>query len=272
MSRRATLALARTPSVRPALSFPTGALGRALAIGALLFAVLGLAYAGARQTSVFGLETIKVKGASREVKRDVRAALAPLEGTSLVALDPGEVERTLAAVPVVKSAHVDRAFPHTLTIEVEPERPVAVYRSGSEAWLVAESGRVLATLKPTERPTLPRIRTTVERDPTVGASLVGDEARTALAVLAAVPRRLPGKVLYAQLDETGVTLVLAETNQEIRLGEPRDVEQKLAAAVAVLRALPPEELALVGYVDVSLPGRAVTGPFSQPSSESLDSD
>ena len=229
-------------------------------------------YAGARQTSVFGLETIEVKGAPREVKRDVRAALAPLEGTSLVALDPGEVERMLAAVPVVKSAHVDRAFPHTLTIGSSRNGRLPSIAPAPTAWLVAESGRVLATLEADRAPALPRIRTTVERDPTVGASLAGDEARPALAVLAAVPRRLPGQVLYAQIDETGVTLVLAETNQEIRLGEPRDVEQKLAAAVAVLRALPPRGAGARGVrrCEPARPRRH--GPFSQPSSESSELD
>jgi cell division protein FtsQ len=270
MPRRAALALARTPSVRPALSFPTGALGRALAISAAVFAGLGLAYAGARQTSVFALETVRITGGSHEVKQEVRAALAPLEGKSLVALDPADVERTLAAVPVVQSAHVDRAFPHTLTIEVRAERPLAVYRAGSEAWLVAASGRVLATMKPSERLNLPRIRTIVDHAPKPGETLAGGQAAIALAVLAAVPQRLPGKVLYAQVDATGVTLVLAGTNQEIRLGEARDFDEKLAAAVAVLRALPAEEAALVGYVDVSLLERAVTGPFSQPSSETLE--
>lgn len=245
-------------------------LGRALAISALVFASLGLAYAGARQTSVFALETVRITGAPHEVKREVRAALAPLQGTSLVALDPAEIERTLAAVPVVRSAHVDRAFPHTLTIEIQAEHPLAVYRVGSEAWLVAESGRVLVAMKPSERLRFPRIRTTVDRAPEPGTTLAGEEAAIALAVLAAVPRRLPGKVLYAQVDAAGVTLVLAGTRQEIRLGEARDFEEKLAAAAAVLRALPAEEAALVGYVDVSLPERAVTGPFSQPSSETLE--
>jgi hypothetical protein len=145
-----------------------------------------------------------------------------------------------------------------------------VYRAGNEAWLVAASGRVLATMKPSARLKLPRIRATVDRAPKVGEMLAGNQAAIALSVLDAVPARFPGKVLYAQVDASGVTLVLAGTDQEIRMGEARDFDAKLAAAMAVLRALPPEEAALVGYVDVSLPERAVTGPFSQPSSETLE--
>ena len=69
-----------------------------------------------------------------------------------------------------------------------------------------------------------------------------------------------------------MTLIMAGSEHEIRLGEPRELEAKIAAAVAVLKALPPDELRTVGYVDVSLPERAVTGPISQPSSETSDSE
>jgi cell division protein FtsQ len=205
------------------------------------------------------------------VKHEVRAALAAYEGQSLVAIDPADVERTLAAVPVVRSAHVDRAFPHTLKIQVQAERPLAVYHDGAKAWVVSRTGRVLAAIKPNEQPKLPRIKAEVTGVPKVGKTLSGTDALTALLALQAVPNRLNGKILYSQIDETGVTLVMAGSRLEIRLGEPRELKAKLAAAVAVLNALPADEAATVGYVDVSLPERAVTGPIAQPSSESLES-
>ena len=148
------------------------------------------------------------------------------------------MERTLAAVPVVRSAHVDRAFPNTLKIQVQAERPLAVYRDGAKAWVIARTGRVLAPIKPDEQPGLPRLKAEVESTPTVGKSLTGTDALTALLALQAVPNRLPGKVLYSQVDETGVTLVMAGSGLEIRLGEPRELEAKMAAAVAVSERAP----------------------------------
>ncbi len=271
MARRAALAVARTPSRRPALSLPTGAIVRAVAIALAVVAVLALAYIGARQTSVFAVQTIKITGARTDVRQEVRAALAQYKGLSLVAIDPADVERTLGAVPVVRSAHVDRAFPHTLKIEIQAERPLAVYHAGAKAWVISRTGRVLSPIKPDELLGLPRIKAEVKGTPKVGRTLGGADALTALLALQAVPQRLPGKVLYAQVDEAGVTLVLAGSRLEIRVGEPRDLEAKLAAAVAVLRALPSGERATVGYVDVSLPERAVTGVDPQLSSESLES-
>jgi cell division protein FtsQ len=272
MSRRAALAVARTPSRRAALSLPTGAVWRALAIALCVFAAIAVGYLAARQTSLFAVQTIKVSGTRRDVAREVRAALTPYEGMSLVAIDPEDVERTLAAVPVVRSAHVDRAFPHTLKVRIQAERPLAVYRSGTKSWVVSRTGRVLAAIKPNEQLELPRIKAEVKDEPKVGQTLGGTDALNALLALQAVPQRLPGKVLYAQVDAAGVTLILAGARLEIRIGEPRDLEAKLAAAVAVLRALPDDEVASVGYVDVSLPERAVTGPVAQPSSETLESD
>jgi cell division protein FtsQ len=270
MARRAALALVRTPQRRPALPRPLAASARAAVIAALAVACLVLLYVAARRSSVFALETVRVKGGRQEVRQEVRQALAPLAGTSLVALDPDEVEQMLERVPVVRSAHVDRAFPHTLRVQVQGERPLAVFRAGADAWLVAESGRVLSELKPTMRLELPRMHVTLARPPRVGENLAGSAAAVALATLASLPRGLPDRVLYAEVEAGGVTLVLARTRLEVRLGEPTELEAKLAAAVAVLRAIPAAESAAIGYVDVSVPERAVTGPKYQPSSETLD--
>ncbi len=88
-----------------------------------------------------------------------------------------------------------------------------------------------------------------------------------LAALAAVPRRFPGGIASAEGGPAGLVLTL-KTGLEVRLGEPDDADAKLAAAAAVIRALPPEELALLGYVDASVPARVVAGSDPKPSSES----
>ena len=64
--------------------------GRALLLG---FALLGagvLAYVGARETSVFALRSIEITGAPPRVAAHVRAALLPLEGRSMLALNKGK--------------------------------------------------------------------------------------------------------------------------------------------------------------------------------------
>jgi len=269
MARRAALALVRTPPLRPALSRSLLPGQRTVLLLLAVIGLVGLAYLGARQTSVFAFRTVEVEGASPAVAGEVREALRPLEGTSLVALDPGDVEDLLEGVAAVHAAHVDRAFPHGLAVEVEPERAVAVFRDGARAWLVAASGRVLETMGPSARPKLPRIRIDVTRVPTVGASLPGENADATLAVLAALPPRFPGRVLYATTSDEGLVLALSD-GPEIRLGEATMLARKLAAAAAVLRSLPEEERAPLGYLDASVLERVVAGVDPEPSSETSD--
>jgi hypothetical protein len=110
----------------------------------------------------------------------------------------------------------------------------------------------------------------VTRTPAVGGALPGEDVGDALAVLAALPARFPGRVLYATAEEDGLVLALAD-GPDIRLGEPTMLARKLAAAAAVLRSLPEEERLPLGYLDASVLERVVAGTDSQPSSEALDS-
>ncbi len=267
MARRAALALARTPSARTALGLPRT---RILAIAAAVVCATGLLYLGARESSVFALQKVEVDGATPAVAKQVRTALAPFRGESLVALDRGDVEATLRALPWVASVHVDRAFPHRLLVTVEPERPVAIYRDGGHAWLVARSGKVIAAVRPDELPRLARLRIELATAPAVGRTIAGGDAATALRLVSGFPRRFPGRILYARIDETGATLVMT-TGPELRLGDTTELAAKFAAARAIFASLSDTDLASADYVDVSLPERVVVGTNPQPVSEGLDS-
>jgi len=265
---RASLALVRSHAFRPSVG-PLASRRRLLGYALAGLAAAALLYFGARETSAFAFRSVELAGAEGPVAKDARKALRTFEGTSLVALDPDEVEALLRSVPTIRDATVDRAFPHTLSVRVEPERPLAVLEDGQRAWLVAETGRVIATLEPGARPRLPRLLAEVPRPPAVGGSLAGVGMTETLAALAAVPRRFPGGVASAEGGPSGLVLTLT-TGLEVRLGEPVDAKAKLAAAAAVIRALAPEELALYSYVDASVPARVVAGSDPKPSSESLE--
>ena len=105
---------------------------RSLAIG---FGMLALALGGyliARESSLFAIDRIEVRGGSPHIAGQVRQALASVAGRPLVGLDGSGVLRRVDGLPTVVSATYDRAFPHTLRITVVPERPAAVLRRGPE--------------------------------------------------------------------------------------------------------------------------------------------
>jgi cell division protein FtsQ len=233
--------------------------GRSLLTGFLILsAAVGL-YAAARTTSAFAVEQIAVEGASPEVAAEVRKALSPAVGESLLGIDLAALANRAESVPMVAGASFDRAFPHTLRIAVAPEVPVAVLRQGSSSWLAAAGGRVVAELDRGARPGLPRIWLKRGVDIRLGERVEGLLLRAvgAVAPLRAQPLPVPVASVVATREE--LTLVL-RTGLELRLGDGSDLPVKLEVA----RRIVPRLAGADGYLDLSVPERPVAG-------ETLDS-
>jgi cell division protein FtsQ len=255
VSRAAVLAL---PSRPTAFAFPLGRLlpsGRALLIGfAVVAAVVG-GYFAARETSMFAVQKIEVTGARPAVVQRVDAALRPLDGTSLLALDAAAIDQRLSSLRDVSLVSYDRAFPHTMRVVVSAERPVAVLRRGSQAWIVTERGRVLEQLDDPHESRLPRIWAADVPVPSAGELLPADEARRAALLLGGVlsaDRSFFGRVREARDVDGDLVLVLG-AGTEVRLGAADDLPLQLAVALHVLETVGPG----AQYVDVSVPERAV---------------
>jgi cell division septal protein FtsQ len=235
--------------------------GRSLLAGLVVLA-LGLGgYVAARTTSAFGVRDIEVRGAPSGVAADVRAALDPLLGRSLLDVRGSEVEQRVEAIPAVASASYDRAFPHALVVVVRPEHPIAVLRSGDRSWLLSARGRVLQQLVLGAKAGLPRLW--VPRGVEVGiGERVGDPALArALRVLVPLAADgLPARVKTVRTEDE-LTLVFA-SGLELRLGDETDLELKLAVARRLLPLLSPPP----DYLDVSVPERPVSPADPQLSS------
>jgi cell division protein FtsQ len=253
-------------SARPRLRLPPPAAllpSRRIALiaGAVVVA-LALAYLAARTTPLFAVRTVEVSGAPASVSEEVRVAAARFAGTSLVALDGADLIRRIESLSTVVSARYDRAFPHTLRIFVVPERPVAVIGHRGAAWVVSERGRVVSRADRRERRKYPHIVLEAARQVAPGESLRDPRALAPLGALAKIGEAFPVRVRAGRLNEGKLVLVLAAST-ELRLGEPVDLDLKLAAAARVLRALSREERAGLAYLDVSLPERPVAGENTQ---------
>jgi cell division protein FtsQ len=242
--------------------------GRSLLTAFALVVAAVAGYFVARDTSVFAVSSIDVRGAPPGVSQQVRRALRDDLGRSLLRLNMNDVQRRVAALPTVASAQFDRAFPHTLRITVVPERSVAVVRQGALSWLVSANGRVMAGVEHGARRRLPRIWITKD----VAALEVGGTVPTVLdGALAAVSPlgsiRFPARVTSARATDGELTLVL-RSGIEVRLGAAVDVPLKLAVVAKVL----PLVAADTRYVDVSVPERPVAGTVERPQSMSTAVD
>jgi cell division protein FtsQ len=230
---------------------------RWLLVGLGVLALAGGAYAVARESSAFAVDRIEVRGASPRVAGQVRHAVAPLRGRSLLSLDGRALVQQIAALPTVVTAGYDRAFPHTLRIDVVPEQPVAVVRQGAKAWLVSARGRVIRPIPPHGARPLTRIWIPKTTPVAIGGFLPTNHA-AAIARALALAARFPAHIAFAALRREGLVFRLRD-GLELRLGDPTDVRLKLAIARAAMRHLPTGTL----YLDISVPGRPVAGSNPQ---------
>jgi POTRA domain, FtsQ-type len=220
-------------------------------LAAVAFVGAGIgAYVLARQSSLFALNRIEVEGAPPGVAAEIRSTLEPYRGESLVRFDARQASRMLSTVAEIAGAKFDRAFPHTLKVRVQLERPVAVLRQGSDAWLVSASARVIRQLE-RPYPRLPRIWVARSVDIAVNSTLAGPGARGVAAVAPLGPLRVGVDVRQVLTADGELTLVLGSGTQ-LRLGDSGDIRLKLSIAKQLIPLTPG-----AAYVDISVPERPV---------------
>jgi cell division septal protein FtsQ len=235
---------------------------RSLAVGLVIVALAVLAYVGARETSVFAVQAVDVRGGTPALRAEVRSALADVVGTSLLKVGDATVDARLAPISGVRTFTFDRAFPHTLRVVVKREVPVLVVRRvpGKQAFLVAASGRVLKELPHARLSHLPRLWVKKDVPVTVGAPLPPSLAGAATALGTLRGAGLPGSVSSVQAGRDELTLRLSG-GLEVLLGDTGDLRLKLAIARRILRLTGAATGG--GYLDVSLPQRPVLNQNSQ---------
>lgn len=228
--------------------------GRSLALAFALLAGAVGAYLVARETALFSVRQVAVEGAPPGVARQVERALGETRGTSLLAVDVAAARSAVQSLPWVAAVSFDRAYPHTLRVRVTIERPVAVARQGVSSFLVSADGRVVARVDKGKRPELARIwvRSDVKLEP--GVPVSGDTLAAVNAVSPLEGSGFPRRVTSVTVGEEAITLRL-RSGLELRLGEPVDLDLKLAVAAAALPRLQPGAT----YLDVSVPERPVAG-------------
>ena len=222
------------------------------------FVVLaGSAYAAALETSLFAVRKLVVVGGSPRVQDELREALAPELGRSLLRVGSADIGRLVGPVPDVVGVTYDRRFPHTLRIRVEAERPVLLLRSGkSGTWLVSARGRVMRRLRTARLSGLPRVWVPSSTSVTVGETLGAKDGGLAAAALAPLaPGTFPAPVRSVREARDELTFVL-RSGLEIRLGHIGDLRLKLAIAHRILHAVNADGSS-TGYLDVSVPERPV---------------
>jgi cell division protein FtsQ len=201
-----------------------------------------------RDSPLVAVENVKVTGLTTKDAPRVRAALASAaHNMTTLHVDHAELERAIAAYPVVRALEVNADFPHGLEIRVLEHRPAALVGGLP----VAGDGTILRGL-PVEG-NLPRIE--------AGGNLDGDRLSDPAALHAArvaggAPAPLRGRLERIDVrTEEGIVVELRD-GPELYFGDATHVRAKWIAAV---RILADPEAAGASYIDVRLPGRPAAG-------------
>jgi cell division protein FtsQ len=220
------------------------------------------------QSPFLSVQHVQVQGATKATRLAVEQAAAVKDGSALLFLDTGAIERRVQRLPWVAKASVSRDLPNGITITVVERLPVAWVRRPAPVGsppgtlgpvaVVDVSGVVLDD-QPAPPAGLPEI-IGLDRVPRRGEHLAS-RAPEAMAELPA-PLRAQTAALVVRNGQGVLQLMPVPGGgppaaEEVRLGRLDEVGQKGAAALAVLDQLL-RDGDRVRYVDVRVPGSPAT--------------
>jgi cell division protein FtsQ len=204
-----------------------------------------------RNSSLFAIDEVEVSGLTANQERISAALVRAAEDMTTLHVRDDDLRTAVAGYPTVATLTTDTDFPHGLRIEVTERLPVAVAQIEGEQTPVSADGYLLTGLDfdPKELPAL-------DADPIEGSRL-GPEGTAQAAILGAAPEELRPRLKEAtwDLDRGGVVVDL-DGAPELRFGEGDRASDKWQAVVTVLAD---RDLGSPSYVDVSVPGRPVSG-------------
>lgn len=214
-------------------------------------------------SSLLGLRTLRIQGASGPEAAAVVAASGIRRGEPLVDISPGAVRARVDRLADVRSVAVERNWPHTVVLAVRRHHPVAVLVQGGRAEEVDRAGRVieLVSAPPEGLPVLRGVRAV-----RVGQVLPGDRARQAIEIAAAVANELPAQVARQARPVVGVASgsgrvgLVVDGTVHVRLGGVQDLAAKIRALAVLLARVPLAHVSQVDLSDPELPALTPTGP------------
>jgi cell division protein FtsQ len=221
---------------------------RRLLAGLGVVTLAGLAVA-AVYSPLLTVNRVEVRGAG-PTRTVVLAATHLSVGAPILFVDAGRAAAAVRRLPGVASAHVERSFPHTVTVTVTLRAPAAWAPAGPAGAVLVDGDGVVISRAPTAPVGLPEL---------AGLTKVpGPGGRVAplgpAALAAALAPALPGRVVDVTVGPAGLTVGVT-AGPQLRFGDATALTAKARAAGLLLRAL----VGPATYVDVSVPSAPVAG-------------
>jgi cell division protein FtsQ len=238
------------PRVLPRSRLPRVTPARAGALLALL-AILAGGWFWFRASSLVAIRQVRITGLSGPDVNQITSALT-VEAREMTTLDvsAAKLERAVSGFGHIARVTVATHFPHTVTIAVDEQLPVASLQRGGGQVAVDRAGQLLAKVATAGLPQLP-----------VAPSAAGDQVTSAgtlatLAVLGAAPYQLLPHIASARATAAHGVTVQLRNGPVIYFGNPTQLALKWSAADG---ALANANSAGASYIDVTAPSRPAAG-------------
>ncbi len=191
----------------------------ALVVGALGWVVL--------QSSLLGVDDVRVRGAGRVTPAQVEQAAGVPLGTPLARVDVEAVRRRVLQLAPVASVTVARRWPGTLSLQVVERRAEVWVGSPGKVTLLDRTGVAFAV-----EPKAPdgAVRLQVAHPGPQDAT-----TRSALSVLGELPAELRTRVAIVRAPSPSSVSLLLRDGRQVVWGTPGRAGDKAAAATALLR-------------------------------------
>ena len=176
-------------------------------------------------TSLLGVRSVEVVGASSVPADQIRAAAQVPDRKPMMLLDTGEIAGRVRQLPGLASVDVSRSWPSTLEITVTERVPIGFFTGAGGVHLVDATGLDYKTVqnKPEKLPELSLARVTPEDAVT----------KSVIAVLGSLPPDLRAQVTQVRAKTPGGVEFTLANGKIVRWGSADQAERK-AKVLAVL--------------------------------------
>jgi len=100
--------------------------------------------------SLFYINNIEIIGRDRSSKKILSEVLKPYENKSLVSMNLKNIQNEIEKIAWIKDVIVRKVYPKTLSINIEEYSPSAVWKRGSEYYVLDEYGFRIEKIKSNE--------------------------------------------------------------------------------------------------------------------------
>ncbi len=197
-----------------------------LLVSLLVVLVLVVAMLVVYRTSLLAVRDVQILGAGTVPAQEVREAAAVPAGVPLASVDLTAVERRVDRLPEVRTARVERDWPHSVRVTVTERTAVAAVPTGTRYRLVDRGGVVFRTTssRPAGLPVM-----VVSRPGSTNAA-----TRSALQVLANLTPGLRTRLVRLEAPRSTRIRLVLRAGRMVIWGDSSRSARKAAAATALL--------------------------------------